>query len=71
VVAFVLVGVRGSKPGDGLVEHVRSAEVGGDGDPVAGPGVGPYRLLPAHEGRDPLRGLWAAEQLRKQYAFGH
>jgi hypothetical protein len=35
VVAFVPVGVGGG-PGDGLVEDVGAAEVGGDGDPVAG-----------------------------------
>jgi hypothetical protein len=35
VVAFVLVGVGGGEPGDGLVEDIGPAEVGRDGDPVA------------------------------------
>jgi hypothetical protein len=39
LVAFVLVGVRGGEPGDGLIEDVGPAEVGGDRDPVTGAGV--------------------------------
>ena len=40
VVALVLVGVGGGEVGDGPVEGVAVAQVGGDGDPVAGAGVG-------------------------------
>jgi len=39
VVAFVLAGVGGSELGDGLIEDVRAAEVGGDGDGITGTGV--------------------------------
>jgi len=39
VVAFVLAGVGGSELGDGLIEDVRAAEVGGDGDDITGTGV--------------------------------
>jgi len=45
VVAFVLVGVRARELGDGLVEDVGAAKVGGDGDPVAGAGVGAGQRL--------------------------
>src|ERR1039457_2116359 len=42
VVAFVLVGVGGVEPGDGLVEDIGAAEICGDGDPgplsARGPG---------------------------------
>ena len=33
VVAFVLAGVGSGELGDSLVEHVRAAEIGGNGDP--------------------------------------
>ena len=39
--------------GDGLVEDVGAAEVGGDGDRVAGPGVGAGQRLPAGLPVDP------------------
>ncbi len=39
VVAFVLAGVGGSELGDGPIEDVRAAEVGGDGDGITGTGV--------------------------------
>src|SRR6185312_13336792 len=39
VVAFGLVGIALGEVGHGLVELVRPAEVGGDRDPVPGPGV--------------------------------
>src|SRR6266581_1250471 len=52
VVAFVLVGVGAGEFGDGPVEGVGAAEVGGDRDPVAGPGVrpgqGPAAQLAVH-----------------------
>jgi hypothetical protein len=38
VVAFVLVGVGFGEVGDGLVEFAGAAEVGGEGDAVAGAG---------------------------------
>jgi enoyl-CoA hydratase/carnithine racemase len=41
VVALVLVGVGGGELGDGPVEHVALAQVGGDRDPVAPAGVRP------------------------------
>ena len=41
MVALVLVGVGVGELGDGLVEHIRAAEVGSDRDPVTGAGVGP------------------------------
>jgi hypothetical protein len=41
IVTLVLVGVSGGEPRDGLVEDVRAAQVGRDGDPVAGPRVRP------------------------------
>src|SRR5207253_1363379 len=47
VVAFVLVGVGGREPGDGLVEDIGAAEVAGDGDPVARAGVRPRQCPPA------------------------
>src|SRR5262245_36709344 len=47
VVAFVLVGVAGGELGDGPVEQVALAEVGGDGDPVAPAGVRPGQRRPA------------------------
>src|SRR5271165_1993945 len=41
VVPLVLVRVGGGEIRDGLVECLPLAQVGGDGDPVAPPGVGP------------------------------
>src|SRR5215813_7112224 len=52
VVEFVLVGVFLGEVGDRLVEFVRAAEVGGQGDAVAGAGVGPGEGPPAHLGVD-------------------
>src|ERR1700730_10013286 len=48
VVARVVSGARGGELREGLVEHVRTSRVAGDGDPVSGPGVGP-RQRPAAE----------------------
>src|SRR5579859_3389416 len=47
VVTVVLVGVGGGELGDGLVEDRGLAEVGGDRDPVTGPGVRPGQRPPA------------------------
>jgi hypothetical protein len=41
VVAFVLVGVDFGEVGDRVVELGGTAEIGGQGDPVAGAGVPP------------------------------
>src|ERR1700733_8216016 len=49
VVTLVLVGVGVGELRDGLVEGVRAAEVGGDGDGVTGPGVG-ARQRPSAQG---------------------
>src|SRR5580692_13135028 len=40
IVLFVLVGVGDGEVGDCTVEGIALAQVGGDGDPVAPPGVG-------------------------------
>src|SRR6266568_4811865 len=48
VVTLVLIGVRAGELRNGLVEYARAAQVGGDGDPVAGAGVCP-RQRPAAE----------------------
>src|SRR5215470_14639903 len=48
VVAVVLVGVFLGEVGDRLVEFAGAAEVGGQGDAVAGSGVGPGQGPPAH-----------------------
>src|SRR5215469_16039521 len=50
VVAFVLVGVGLGEVGDRLVEFAGAAEVGGQGDTVAGAGVGPGEGPSAHAG---------------------
>src|SRR5215472_13451438 len=50
VVALVLVGVGGGELGDGPVEHVSLAEVGGDRDPVAPAGVRPRQGRAAEPG---------------------
>src|SRR5215469_7401401 len=50
VVALVLVGVFLGEIGDRLVEFVGAAEVGGQGDAVAGAGVGPGQAPPAQPG---------------------
>src|SRR5215831_8412132 len=47
VVPFVLVGVVRGEAGDRVVELVAGAQVGGDGDRVPGPGVGPRQRPPA------------------------
>jgi hypothetical protein len=54
VVALVLVGVALGEVGDRLVERVAAAEVSGDGDRVAGPGVRPR--LPSR--RDVIGSGW-------------
>src|ERR1700722_10554707 len=41
IVALVLVGVGLGKRDNGIVECLAGSQVGGDGDPVAGAGVGP------------------------------
>ncbi|HEX9040211.1 MAG TPA: bifunctional hydroxymethylpyrimidine kinase/phosphomethylpyrimidine kinase [Trebonia sp.] len=41
VVPLGLAGVGSGEPRDGLVEDVGAAQAGGDGDPAAGPGMGP------------------------------
>ena len=46
VVALVAVGIGHRERGDGPVEGIALAEVGGDGDGVAGAGVGPGRVQP-------------------------
>ena len=51
VVAFVLVGVGLGELDEGPVEDVAGAEVGGDGDPVAGAGVGPGQRVAAQSAR--------------------
>jgi hypothetical protein len=54
-----LVGVGGREPGDGMVEGVGAAEVGGDGDLVPGAGaVRPARIRPP--GDDDPAGAGAA-----------
>jgi MFS family permease len=50
VVALVLVGVRDGEVRDGLVEHIRSAEIGGDRDAVPRPRVCPGERPPAQPG---------------------
>src|SRR5664279_1252266 len=47
VVAGVLFGAGLGKVGDGVLEAVALAEVGGDGDPIPGPGMGPGQCLAA------------------------
>ena len=60
VVLLVLVGVGDGEVGDGLVEGVLAAEVGRDGDPVAGARVGAGErpaaqpAVDGHAGRDHL-----------------
>src|ERR1700759_66633 len=46
-VALVLVGVGGGEVRHRLVEHLGGTQVGGDGDPVTGPGVRAGQGLPA------------------------
>jgi hypothetical protein len=53
VVALVLVGVGFGEVGDRLVELCGAAEVGGQGDAVAGAGVRPGQGPPAQAGGDP------------------
>src|ERR1019366_2717608 len=47
VVADVLFGAGLGKVGDGVIEAVALAEVGGDGDPIPGPGMGAGQCLAA------------------------
>src|SRR4051812_11125631 len=56
VVALVLVGVGLGELGDGAVEGVVGAEVGGDGDAIAGAGMGAGERGGAHVGVDRHRG---------------
>ena len=48
MVALVLVGIRGTEPDHGLVEGGAAAEVGADGDGVAGTGMRPSEHPAAH-----------------------
>ena len=53
VVALVLVGVAGGEVGNGVIDGVVGAEVFGDGDGVAGSGVGAGKGPAAHAGVEP------------------
>src|SRR5215470_16224692 len=61
VITLVLVGVGAREPADGAIEDVRAAEIGGDGDAVAGAGVGPGQR-PAAQRAVHLQALWTQER---------
>ena len=70
MVALVLVGAGGGECGDGLVEDVGAAEIGGDGDPVPGArGRGPAstRISPRRSAcRAVYQGLDAMEYFQSR-----
>jgi hypothetical protein len=65
VVTLVLVGVAGGEIGDGGIEGVVAAEVFGDGDRVAGSGMGAGKSPATHSGVEPHRDRWAPWHVTK------